>query len=291
MSFATRNDLALALYEALGISAPTSKGMFSDGGDLDGVVSTLGELGITNGIGQGQYGGAGQTTRGQAFTMIARALGLADASSSIEEASAALVSAGIVKGYGNNPNDIGIDDPLQADHLALLMDRLAPELAKTRVGETETVGDQIISETDEIREDNMAEADPTLAAFLASQGIRRGEIDDEIALRTDLYNEDARRRSETYARAADRATEGIGVDFENRGLYRSAARAARQSERRGEIGHQLENEQYAAQRQHESGLRSLEQQRSALDRETTQRKIASGVQSAADGIEEMHNGS
>lgn len=285
---ATRNTLALALYEAMGIAAPTSKGKFGDGGDLDGVVSTLADLGITNGVGNGQYGGAATTTRGQAFTMIARALGLADANTSIADASKALVDAGIVKGYGGDPNNLGINDPLQADHLGLLMDRLRPELSKTRIGEDKTVGEGILDTADELREDQMAQTDPTLAAFLASQGIRRGEIDDEIALRTDLFNEDARRRSEAYQRATDLAMDGIGTDFENRGLYRSAARMAQQGERRQQLGFQQEEEQYAAQRSYEAGIRALEQERSALDRETTQSKIASGVESAADGIESMY---
>ena len=289
-ALATRNNLALALYEAMGISAPTSRGAFGDGGDLDGVVSTLADLGITKGVGSGQYGGARQTTRGEAFTMIARALGLADTNTSIEDASAALVEAGIVKGYSNDPGNLGLNDPLQTDHLGLLMDRLSPELGKTRVGESSTVGDQILDNAQAIREDNMAERDPSLAAFLASQGIRRSEIDSEIALREDLYNQDALRRSDTYARATDRALEGIGTDFENRGLYRSAARMRRGNERREQLSDQLADDNYAAQRTYESGIRALQQERSALDRETIQRKVDSGVDYAVQDMEDLYNG-
>ena len=181
-----------------------------------------------------------------------------------------------------------LNDPLQADHLGLLLDRIGPELAKKPVGSEQTVGEQVLEKADVIREDNMAQADPTLAAFLASQGVRRGEIDDEIALRTDLYNEDARRRSETYARAADKATEGIGMDFENRGLFRSAARLNRQNIRRDEYTQAAADEQYTAQRAYEERKRALENQQAELDRQTTQRKVESGVLTSQQGIDEIN---
>ena len=285
--FATRGSLATALFKALGISAPSSTGKFSDAGDLDGVVSTLADLGITNGVGDGKYGGAAQTTRGQAFTMIARALGLADANDSIEEASQALVNAGIVKGYGDDPSNLGINDPLQADHLQLLMDRLAPELAKADPANPEqTVKDRILGVVDEKADDHRATQDPGYAAYLASIGLAKGEIDDEIALREELFVEDTRRRSDTYARATEQAVEGVQQNFENRGLFRSGTRMRSEADTRQKLGYEQEAAQYAAQRAHEEVLRNLNQNRNELDRDMTDRRAEYETGLAADYLSE-----
>lgn len=286
--FATRGTLATALYKALGITAPSSTGRFSDAGDLDGIVSTLADLGITNGVEGGKrYGGGEQTTRGQAFTMIARALGLADASTDIATASQALVNAGIVKGYGNDPGNLGLNDPLQSDHLGLLMDRLAPELKKANpANPDQTIGDKIIEDVDDKADDHRAETDPGYAAYLASLGLKKGEIDDEIKLREELFVEDTRRRSETYARATDQAIEGVQQDFENRGLFRSGTRMRSEAEKREQIGYQQEAANYAAQRDHETGLRSLHRESNDLDRQMTDYRARYETELAADYLNE-----
>jgi hypothetical protein len=280
-TYATRGDLARSLFAALGIE-PTSSGKFGDAGDLDAATSTLMDLGITNGVGSGQYGTAQQTTRGQAFTMIARALGLADANTTIEAATQALVNAGVVQGYGGDPSNLGINDPLQTEHLGLLIERLGPELARpTGNPDGATVGDMLIDRADDARDENRSREDPAYAAYLAQLGIRRGEIDDEIALRQELFSEDTRRRSESYGRATEQAMQGIGTDFENRGLFRSGARLGKEAERTQQIGYQQEAEQYAAQRELQSGLRALEGNRAEIDREAAMRR----AQAEAQGIQ------
>ncbi len=281
--FSTRGDLASAIYAALGITEPSSTGKFGDSGPLDGVTSTLADLGITNGVGGGQYGTTQQTTRGQAFTMIARALGLADANTSIDDASAALVNAGIVKGYSNDPNDIGINDPLQLDHLQLLMDRIAPVLS-AKTGDGTSIRDSTTETLDDVRETERARTDPAYAAFLAQQGIRLGEVDDEIALRQDLFIEDSRRRSEAYGRATEASIDGIQTDFENRGLFRSGTRMQREADKRQALGFEQEAAAYAAQRDHESGLRALERERSRYVTDGTGERITHETDAAADEI-------
>lgn len=282
---ATRGDLAYALWKALGLTEPTSTGKFSDAGYLDGITSTLADLGITNGIGGGKYGTTRPLTRGEAFTMIARALGLADANTSIPEASQALVDAGIVKGYGNDPNNLGINDPLQKNHLDLLLNRMQTDLARPDATSGQTGYEKIQQAADETRDLNNARQNPSYAAFLQAQGARLGEINDEIALRQELFSEDARRRSEAYRLATEQAIKGVRTDWENRGLFRSGARLGRESETRDNIARQQEREQYAAQRQHESGLRSLEQERNAIQRAIDQARIQAGATAAQDQIQ------
>jgi hypothetical protein len=288
-SYATRGNLAAALYQAMGLTSPSSTGKFGDAGELDGVVSTLSDLGITNGVGNGQYGTAQQTTRGQAFTMIARALGLADANTTIEDATQALVAQGIVQGYGGDPSNLGINDPLQVGHLDLLMDRLAPELAKASPSDpSTTIGDAIKDRVSDEADNSRAEESPDYAAYLAALGVSRGEIEDEIALREELFLEDNRRMSESYARATEQAVGGIQTDFENRGLFRSGTRMRSEAEKRQAIGYQQEQEAYAAQREHESGLRALERSRSDLDRQAAEYRTQYEGSQAADRTEEAY---
>ena len=277
--YSSRGDLAFALFKALGVE-PTSSGKFSDAGYLDDITSTLFDLGITNGVGGGQFGTAQPTTRGQAFTMIARALGLADKNTSIEQASQALVNAGIVKGYNNDPRNLGINDPLEKKHLGLLIDRLKPEL--TRTGSKERLTEQ----SQEAREAELVLDNPAYAAYLQQLGVRRGEIKDEMALRTDLFNEDARRRSESYQRAAERAVDGVQTDFENRGLFRSGTRLRREAETRQNIGYQQEQAQYAAQRAYEEAQRSLGLNLNELDREAAMKRVSTQASQAQEQIEE-----
>jgi len=285
---ASRGDLAFSLFKALGLKEPTSSGKYGDSGPyLDGITSTLGDLGITNGVGNGQFGTAAATTRGQAFTMLARALGLADANTSIEEASAALVAAGIVKGKGNNPNELGLDEPLQKDHLQLLIDRIAPVL-KAKGDDGTSILERTASKADVLREEGRAKTDPAYAAFLAKNGVRISGVDREITLRQDLFNEDAKRRSETYQRATDQSIQGVQTDFLNRGMFRSGTRVGKEAETRANIGFQQEAESYAAQRAHEDQKRALDKQRSDYVAEGTDARIASDAKKAAKTIEDKY---
>lgn len=284
MASTSRGQFAAALYNSLGIPSPSSTGRFTDSGELDGVVSTLADLGVTNGIGGGKFGTNAPITRGQAFTMMARALGLAGPQDNIATASQALVDAGIVKGYGNT-GELGLNDPLNPDHLGILMDRLSPELTRADPTTGETVQDRIVSNVRDAADTAMSRENPAWAAFLQAQGLREAEIDDEIALRQELFQEDARRRSETYMRATDQAIQGQQTDFENRGLFRSGARLQREAETRQRIGYQQEQEQYAAQRAQEELQRRLEQQRADLSRQTASRRVAMGVQDEQEAID------
>lgn len=288
MAMATRGALAQALFNALEIQT-TSTGRFSDAGYLDAITSTLADLGVTSGIGGGQYGTSQPATRGQAFTMIARALGLADTNTSIEAASQALVDAGIVKGYNNDPTSIGINDPLREADLGLLMTRLTPELDQPS-GEPDgsTIGDQIQDDADDASDANRARYDPAYAAFLQAQGLRRSEIDDAILMSQGLFEQDTDRRSDMYGRATERAMKGIGTDFENRGLFSSGVRSGRQAERFGEIGYDQAEAQYQAQRQQEQALRGYEATRAELDRQTAIRRAEAEVEGITDELEEEY---
>ena len=166
-------------------------------------------------------------------------MGLADKNTSIEDASQALVDAGIVKGYGNNPNNHGLNDPLRTDHLKLLVDRVTPQIQETR-DDGSSIASDAAEEVDAAAKQNKAKTDPTYAAYLASVGVSRDRINDELKLRDDLYNMDSLRRSETYGRAAERAVEGAQMDFENRGLYRSGTRVGKEADQRAQVGYQEE---------------------------------------------------
>lgn len=282
---ATRGNLAEAIWGALGIGEATSTGKFGDAGPLDGITSSLMDLGITKGVGDGQFGTTQNTTRGQAFTMIARALGLADSNTSIEAASQALVSAGIVQGYGGDPNNLGLNDPLQVDHLQMLIQRVAPVL-KAKDAEGSSIGERLVIKADDLRNQGMAKADPAYAAFLAANGIALDRVDDEIKLREELFNEDARRRTETYGRAAEAGVEGIQMDFENRGLFRSGTRLQREADKRKDIGFQQEAEQYAAQRAREAADRASGQRKADLEAEAADARMKSGTGTAVTQIDD-----
>ena len=291
MAIATRGDLASAIFNALGVS-PTSTGRFGDAGGLDAATSTLFDLGITRGVGGGQYGTAQTATRGQAFTMIARALGLADANTTIEQASQALVNAGLVRGYGNDPSNIGINDPLRADHLDLLIGRMQPELERPSPDPARpesTVGDTIVEEADDIRDENVARRDPAYAAFLRGQGVRTADIEDELALRQEMFTEDARRRSEAYGRAQQDLTKGIRSGFEERGLFRSGTRMRTEAEKQAELGYEQEAAQAGAQRDYESLVRELQQKQSAIERETEARRIQAAAENILTEIEDYED--
>jgi hypothetical protein len=229
-SGATRGDLAAVLFEAMGLTEASSSGKFGDGGFLDGITSTLSDMGITNGIGGGQFGTAQQTTRGQAFTMLARALGFADQNTSIEDAAAALVQAGVVQGLGDDPSNLGLDQPIRRVDLQTLMSRVPAQLAMDR-GDGVTISSAIETQFNAAAEAGQAATqqaqaatDPAYAAFLMKQNVGIDNIDADIKERQSLYQEDARLRSAAYQRQIDSGASGISTDFENRGLTRSGAR-------------------------------------------------------------------
>lgn len=271
MATATRGDLGLALFEALGIE-PTGTGRFTDAGYLDAVATTLADLGITRGVNAENFGPTMGTTRGQAFTMIARALGLADANDSIERASQALVEAGIVRGYGNTGN-LGLDDPLRAQDLETLMGRVAPEFNRGN-GSGGTLRDTLAMRADSERDARRSRQDPAFAAFLREVGISEAAIDDEIRTRQELYNLDTKRRAEDFARAAEESRRGVATDFENRGLFRSGTRAREQQRVTEDTNRALSNANTAAQRDFESGTRALERERLGLNRELSAERLA-----------------
>jgi hypothetical protein len=278
----TRGDFAQALYQTIGVTSPSSTGTFADAGTYDGAASTLADLGVTNGVGAGQFGTTQTISRGEAFTMMARLLGLAPAGASIQQAAQALVNAGIVKGYADG--NLGLSDQLLPDHLNMLMGRLNTELDRADPSTGLTRREGLLDQVSGAKDATAARENPAWAAFLQAQGLAGSQIDDEIALRQSLFQEDARRRSEAYARATDRAIEGTQMDFENRGLFRSGTRLNREAKTRERIGFDLEQEQYTAQRAQEELQRLLEQQRSGLSRETAAMRLQMATEAAANEI-------
>ena len=261
---ATRGDFAVALYNTLGITDPSSTGSFSDGGVNDGIYSTLSDLGITNGVGDGRFGAEAAVTRGMAFTMMARALGLADANTSIEDASRALVDAGLVKGYGDT-GELGLNDPLKPEHMAKLMTRMEPELARvTDEASGATVGSGVLDSVSTAGQQSQASTDPAYAAFLIQQGIDLDRVGVDIDQRQSLYDQDSLRRSETYASSMLEAKEGIDADFENRGFMRSGTRLREGNKSDTKIGEAQERESYAAQRAKEQADQRDERTRQDL---------------------------
>ena len=243
----TRGDFGLALYAALGITEPSSTGGFTDSGPNDGVFSTLKDLGITVGVGGDRFGGGDTITRGQAFTMMARALGLAGPGTSLQDASQALVDAGLVSGYADG--SLRLDAPLETAHVGLLMDRMVPELARvTDPASGATVGTDILDASHQAGQESQASLDPAYAAFLVQQGVDLGRVGVDIDQRQALYLEDANRRSETYSRSMLESEQGINTDFENRGLTRSGARDMGVQKSNTAIGYAQEAAANTAQR-------------------------------------------
>ncbi|MEE9125358.1 MAG: hypothetical protein V3U14_12845 [candidate division NC10 bacterium] len=274
--FATRGELAFALFKALGIEAPSSSGTFTDSGPLDGILSTLSDIGVTNGVAEGLFGTAQQTTRGQAFTMVARALGLADNNTSIEEASQALVLAGIVKGFGNDPGNLGLNDPLQTDHLSLLINRVKPELEKPvdlANPSAGTVGDRIMSNVAAARDDNLRANDGGFASFLRGAGLRRDQITDEIAFRIDQTNSEISRRAAGFERAGEQANEDVGQDFANRGVFRGGERVLAQAEATADVDRQRLDFEAAQRQALTTGNRTLETEREDINFEEAERRL------------------
>jgi hypothetical protein len=288
MAEATRGDLAYALFEALGLTNTSGGGTFSDAGYLDGITTTLADLGITSGVGGDRFGTSQTATRGETFTMIARALGLAGADTSIEDASAALVAAGIVKGYGNNPDNLGLNDPIEAGHLSKLMERLTPEL-DAELDDGTTRRSNIQASVDTAADENRAATDPAWSAFLAQQGIRTADIDASIRQRQELYDLDALRRSETYARATDAAIGGTRTDFENRGLYRSGTRMRTEAEKAATIGYQQGEADLTAQRGKATADAADRERQAEIDRETETERTNTDTATAIDDTDESYD--
>jgi hypothetical protein len=265
--------MAYALFNALGIKTPTSSGRFTDAGPyLDGVTSTLADLGITQGIGGDQFGTTRGLTRGEAFTLVARALKLVPPGTDIGTASQALVDAGIVKGYGNDPSNLGLDQPLQRNHMQLVLERVAPMWDQPPAGSDDphapSIRNTIASDADQIRMEGTAAADPTFAAYLQAAGVRRGQIDDEMRIRTDLFGQDTGRREEVYGRRQDEAEKGINTDWENRGLFRSGARGRTVQDSDLRIGEAQRHEQTRAQEAYEMTKRDLTNQQQQVTADT-----------------------
>lgn len=278
---ATRGDLAFAIFKALGLTETSGDGRFSDGGYMSGMLTTLADLGITNGIGGGKFGTTNTTTRGEAFTMIARALGLADKDTSIAQASQALVDAGIVKGYGNDPGNLGLNDPLRPDHLNILVGRVSPEITKKRP-DGSSIASDAATKTSEAASLNKAKQDPAYAAYLASVGVRRDQINDEIALRDQLFTQDSRMRSETYGRAAEQGVDGARMDFENRGLFKSGTRVGKEADVRAQVGYQAAQAALQAQMAKEQADMSSRRALADLDADAANAEVQSDEKRAAD---------
>lgn len=265
----TRGSFAYTLFDTIGFDAPTSARRFADSGGtfLDGVTSTLADLGITNGISDTEFGITQEITRGEAFTMLARSLGLADADSSIEEASEALMRAGIVRGYNNDPASLGLNDPLRDEDMGRLIERIEPELSSTIRDDGTTLRDSLHESADKARDQFRSENDPVFAAFMASSGARQGDIGDELALREELFGESSERRAEKYGRELEQSQRGVSQDFENRGFFRSGAHATGLERDRLRSQNALQDEQYQADQEYQEYRRRLEAQRRDLARE------------------------
>lgn len=283
VTYATRGDFAEALYDLIGFDSPTSNDGFDDAG---GAASTLKDLGITNGIGNNQYGSSRQITRGEAFTMIARALGMADANTSIEYASQMLVEAGIIQGYGGDPNQLGLNDPIQTEHLALLLNpetgRVAPLMEDINNRETgETLRESILVEADDVRNTNIAENDPAFAAFLATQGVRKADVKANIELLMGtggdteqpggLWGQELADTRLEFEDMLEQAMTNVTNDFQDRGLFRSGVRQQAETEAMDDNARQLGSSINAIDANYLQQVKAEQDELRYLDQEVLQR--------------------
>lgn len=243
----TRGEFAQALFDSLGLEASTSNSVFSDAGGTSGVLNALYDAGITTGVGDGRFGIGQDITRGQAFTMLARAYGLTDSSTGIDGGVQALVDAGIVKGYGNTGN-IGADDILNAEHIPILMERMAALQASQPEAVT-PVTPGTVTEGEDKRLDEQVMADPTFAAALRGFGLSESQIRSAHDYQVTAVQSRIAEMADIYGRQQEQAEKGVNQAWENRGLTRSGGRLTDLNESRNDINNAMERSQNDAYRQ------------------------------------------
>ena len=266
----TRGEFAQQLFDQLGLKI-TSTGVFDDAGSLDGVLSTLADIGVTNGVAPGEFGTDREITRGEAFTFLARALGLATAKSTIPQAAQALVEAGIVKGYGNDATDLGLNDPLQGPHADLLFgsDRVQSFL-KQPGSPGSTKGQDIVSDA---LDQGLRKNDPAFSAFLRAAGIEKAQIRDEIAYRIDQTNREIGRLAAGFDRQREEGVENIDRGFEERGVFRSTARVEKGANLVNDINRQQYDTEEAKKDALDAANRASQAQIAAIQRQIAEERL------------------
>lgn len=226
----TRGEFAQELYNTLGLAGTTTAPVFSDAtGRMAPIVNALSDLGITKGIGGGQFGTTRDITRGEAFTMLARAYGLAGIEDDVATASQKLVDAGIVKGYGDG-SGLGLDDVLNPDHIGHLFSRVADG------GFTAPSNDDLMS-AEGSRLDTQATADPEFAAALRGFGLSEEQIRATHDFQTTALQNRLATLGDHYDMQKRDSARNINAGAESRGMFRSGHRLDQLAESDADIGY------------------------------------------------------
>jgi len=224
----TRGEFGATLFEQLGLSPSKSSPVFSDGGGrMDGVLTALKDAGITNGVGDGKFGTSNTITRGEAFTMLARAYGLAGSGDSIEQAAQSLVNAGVVNGYADG--SLGLGDALDDNQMSLLMGRMS--------GVGTPVTDSTVATGEGARLDTELTADPEFVAQLRGFGLSEEQIRATNDFQATALNNRLASLGDVYGEQRKQAAQGINISSENRGMFRSGGRLKQLAESEGATNH------------------------------------------------------
>lgn len=215
----TREAFADMLYDKLGLTT-LSEGVFSDAG---GKAGALFDAGIANGIGDGLFGGANNITRGEAFTLLARAYGLADKSTSVADASKALVDAGIVKGYDGSGN-LGLADTLKASDAVHLFNQF------DAAGVGEATPNEAVDAGQGERLDTEVMADPNFAAQLRGFGLSEAQIESAFDAQQAAIENRLLDVAAQTSRQTEQFVENNDISHEQRGFFRAGQRLRRAQE-------------------------------------------------------------
>jgi hypothetical protein len=223
MAATTRAQFAVDLFKKLGLSLYDGGSSFKDEGYLGGVLGALEHAGVINGTSSDTFSGDAEVTRGEAFTMTARGYGLADANTSVADASAALQEAGIVKGYGGK-GTLGLADAFDKNHVGSLFDQLDAYQADNSDAPLVAVNDDNVAAGVGKAQDAAVMADPEFAASLRGFGLSESQINSTHDFQTTAVNNRIAELSDIYGNQTEKAAEGINTSAEQRGMFRGGKR-------------------------------------------------------------------
>lgn len=261
MTAATRGDFAFRLFEQGGYDAD-SAGVFSDaaGTPLDAALSALSDAGVSQGISEDEFGALNKISRGEAFTMLARHLGLADPSTSIADASNALVSAGVVQGRPDGT--LGLAETLTSNELDLL-------LQQSQASGISPVGPARQAEGRGDRLDIAVFQDPEFAGLASGLGLSGQQAQLAYDNQSSAFEDRLAGLAQDFASQRLNSSRTINQDFEARGFFGSGARERVQDENTATIANReeratsgIEGERAAADVAFEEGVAERERLRS-----------------------------
>lgn len=274
MAGMTRGAFAYKLFEKLGLKE-TSDSSFTDAGYLAGILGAFEDAGIVNGKNEGTFGTSHEITRGEAFTMLARAYGLADAKTSVADAAKALQEAGVVRGTGGSGN-LDLSGGLRTEDFGHLMNQFDTWAAKNPEGFTPVNDDAVVSGRAG-RLDTEIVADPEYAAQLRGYGLSREQIRSAF----DAQQAQIENRLMDLAAQTNRQQEQFSESNQNAHEQRGFIRSGQYLRREAEGMTDIEDAAFRTQNSYNESLSKSQHERDLalvqLDREQAEAEAAARV--------------